>query len=375
MHIAGIANGFRSLGHTVSFVSPAGIDPTYSFAPGERHTITSRNLFAGFLNTLADRLPQLFFEILELLYNVFAVFRLSREIRSSKPDLLYERHAFFNIAGALCSQCFDLPIIIEVNELAGFARVREQCLVGLARKCERYIFRRAKLITAVSEFLSERIRSVPSSNAPVITIPNGVGIDWFDRRIDQVEVEDLRQSIGLTGKRVICFVGGLVPWHNFDLVLQVLASLIADRNEVALLLVGDGPLKTYILSKSQELEIEHAVHLTGQVAYRDVPKYISLSTVTVIPETNDYRSPIKLFEYMAMAKPVVAPRKPAIEIVITDGKEGVLFEPGDCASFLCALSCVLSNPDRARAMGMAGKEKVREQFLWEQHASRLLSAL
>jgi len=125
--------------------------------------------------------------------------------------------------------------------------------------------------------------------------------------------------------------------------------------------------------KIQKLPSGHDfVLMIGNVPHHEIPLYISLSDVAIIPETNSFRSPIKMFEYMALAKPVIAPRMPAIQVAIDDGKDGVLFEPGNCEDMKAALIQVLADPERAQELGIRARDKIMSQFTWEKHANNIM---
>ena len=376
VHIAGIVNGFRALGHSVSLVSPTNMDPTLPSLASDDNSYSKLSLSTRLLHTFADSLPEPFFEMMELFYNPLAVFRLKRAVVREGADFIYERFAFFNFAGALIARRMNIPLVVEVNELSGHKRVRAQCFLGIARRVEKFVFNRASLIITVSNFLNEEIRNMVGSTKQIVTIPNGVPREWLEDEPSIQDIECLRRKYNLERRKVICFIGGLVYWHNFDLLLEAVKSLQDDIPEVLLLIMGDGPAKEYIMSKAQDLGLKtSSLLLIGRVPHFDIPKYISLADVTVIPETNKFRSPIKMFEYMAMAKPVVAPRMPAIEAVISHGKDGFLFEPGECNSLKKYLSIVLSDSDLSQKIGSKAKEKIFSSFTWENHTNNILKNL
>ena len=82
-----------------------------------------------------------------------------------------------------------------------------------------------------------------------------------------------------------------------------------------------------------------------------------------------------MFEYMVMARPVVAPKKQPVEAVITDGIDGYLFEPNDRNSFYKALSSALESKELSLHRGDAARIKVLDHYLWKSHASTLLNEL
>ena len=374
VHIAGIVNGFRALGHSVHLVSPTSADPT---RPVAAVPVCSFSPHAALLHKLADYAPQPFFECMEFCYNFWAIFRLWRSVHTQKPDFIYERYAFFNFAGALVAKMKNIPFVVEVNELSGHKRIRGQFFVRLCSAIEKRSLRQADLIITVSDFLKQEVNiQVDPKRTKVITIPNGVPATWFDLAIVMDQETTLRVRLDLEGKKVLCFVGGLVHWHNFDLLLQAVREIRMVDNNVVVLLVGDGPMRQYILDRSDELGLPGgAVILAGSVSHANIPLYLQVADVAIIPETNAFRSPIKMFEYMAMGLPVVAPRKPAIETVITDGVEGILFEPGDCPSLTRALLQCIANPELSKKMGGAGRKKVHEGYTWEKHSERIVHML
>ena len=376
VHVAGIVNGFRSLEHSVRMVSPTNVDPTLPSLVSDDNSYSTFSLVAHLLHTLADFLPEPFFEMMELCYNPLAVFRLRRAVVKEKADFIYERFAFFNFAGALIARWMNIPLVVEVNELSGHKRVRAQCFVGIARRIEKFVFHRASLIITVSDFLNEEIKKIVGTQKRIVTIPNGVPQKWLDEEPAKKEIEHLRRQYGLSGNKVICFMGGLVRWHNFDLLLEVMKSLQEDVPEAVLMILGDGPMKGHILARVHELGIKNgSVLLVGAVPHNRIPEYLSLADVAVIPETNNFRSPIKMFEYMALAKPVVAPRMPAIQRVIEDKKDGLLFEPGSHSSMKAQLFYLLASPYNSKLIGQMARSKIMDRFTWEIHADTILSLI
>ncbi len=374
VHIAGIVNGFRSLGYTVHLVSPTNIDPTIQSSKSHDPMNRNKSIISSVLHYLADTVPQPVFELMELAYNVFAIPKLIRNILMKKPDLIYERYAFFNFSGALVSRLMGKRLIVEVNEISGHERVRGQSLKWLASFIERYIFRQATMIITVSDFLNSEISTMIDSNYKIVTIPNGVPCQWFSSKMDHGKAEKLRLENNLYGKKVICFIGSLVQWHNFDLMFDAVFSIRRDIPEILLMIVGDGPLREHLRDKIQKLPSGNdSVLMIGSVPHHEIPLYIHLTDVAIIPETNSYRSPIKMFEYMALAKPVIAPRMPAIQVAIDDGKDGVLFEQGNLEDMKAALIQVLTDPERALELGIRARDKIMSRFTWEKHAENIIN--
>jgi glycosyltransferase involved in cell wall biosynthesis len=376
VHISGISGAFEQLEHRVRFVSPYGIHARMPMPPRPGSGDSERRSGAKLLGHLADHAPQAFFESMELGYNSVAVPRLLRAASDFGAAFIYERYAFFNAAGAIASRLTGLPLVVEVNELAGYERVRDQEFVRLARAMERGVFKRASLVVTVSDFLSERVRASVGDRVPVATIPNGVSLSWVDgARADEIAVCGLRRRLGLGGRRVVCFVGGLVHWHNFGLLLEATRRVRCELPDVALVLIGEGSERTFVEARARELGLGDSIRLVGAVPHAEIGTYLGLADMAVVPHSNEYRSPIKLFEYMAFGRAVVAPRVPPIEAIVEEGRTGLLFEPGHAGSLHAALNVLLRDPVLAAEMGTRARAVVRRRYTWPVHARRILALL
>jgi glycosyltransferase involved in cell wall biosynthesis len=95
----------------------------------------------------------------------------------------------------------------------------------------------------------------------------------------------------------------------------------------------------------------------------------------VVPHSNDYRSPIKLFEFMAQERPVLAPRTEPIESVLMDGKEALLFTPLDVVSFRSALRKLLASSELRETIGRGARLLIERHHTWEQNARKILAGI
>jgi len=372
VHIAGIANGFQALGHEVAFVSPTDTDPISNI---NKKFLYNASQKTKVLHFLADHAPQVCFECIELLYNVIGISKLKNQIHKTEFGFIYERYAFYNIAGALMSKKYNIPLIVEVNELSGHERVRGQIMVPLAKKIEKLIFNQATLILVVSDFLKEHIAKMINSDRKILVIPNGVSREWVETEIPQSEIKGLQERLNITGKKVIGFVGGLDHWHSFDFLLELIGELKRNFSDIVLLIVGDGPLREYILSTADKLGLHDSIIITGIVPHEEVPKYISLFDIAIIPHSNEFRSPIKLFEYMAAGKAVVAPATIPIKSVIKDRINGAIFKLGIKEDALETINNLFINNQLREDIGKNAKNTIRDNYLWEKHSLNIVNEL
>src|SRR5260370_16665204 len=178
VHIAYIIKGFRDLGFGGHGVWSNGGD---SGGTAGRNPYGKKDGFKSkILTTLSRSLPQFFFEVLEIGYNLIAYLKLNHVISHRNIRFIYERNAFFLFAGAYLAKKYKIPYIVEVNEVAGEKRVRKQFFVNVAKSTERYIFNRADAIIVVSDFLKEKICARGINSAKIYVMPNGVDTALFN---------------------------------------------------------------------------------------------------------------------------------------------------------------------------------------------------
>ena len=368
VHIAGMAGGFRKLGHQVVFTSPSGIDPTQS--AGENPFRPKRR---GFLARLAAHLPGFLFELLEIGYNVFAGRRIGALLRREHFDLIYERHAFFLCITALLAQRRRIPLVVEVNELAGDERVRASpWLLPLARLADRITFQRARLITVVSPHLQRRIEALGIPKERILVLPNGV-----DEQTLQAEANGaaIRQRFLCNADSVVIgFAGWFVPWHRLDALVAQFAALAAGNAELRLMLVGDGPLREALETQAATLGIRDRLLLPGSVPHTEMPHYLAAMDICVIPHSNAYRSPIKLFEYMARGRAIVAAHTEPIALILHDGENGLLFESENDDALKEQLSTLIVDSGLRKKLGAQAKSDVGRNT-WVANARELLRNL
>jgi glycosyltransferase involved in cell wall biosynthesis len=127
-------------------------------------------------------------------------------------------------------------------------------------------------------------------------------------------------------------------------------------------LVGDGPLRPRYEEVAQELRIHRNVFFLGNRT--DVPNIISNLDVSVLSSTNEGFSNV-ILESMAASKPVVATKVGGSPEMVVNGVTGYLVPPADSGAIASAVIDLLQNPDKAQAMGTAGREVVKEKFTVE----------
>jgi len=369
VHLLGMARAFERAGLEVAIVSPPGVEVGNPGARPDRGAGLRRIWW-----TLAEKVPEFFFELMEIAYNVPAYFRLRRALREPGTVALYERYAFFGVAGALAAKSAGVPLVLEVNYTTEtpLYRRRSRLLRPLAARAERYVFRRADRIAAVSTQLTREVAAGGIPAGSIVMVPNAADPSRFRA---EVSGDAVRARYGFENARVIGFTGAFFPWHGLALLLEALPELFRVIPNAAALLIGEGPERASLEEKARRDGLAGRVRFAGWIGHEELPAHVAAFDVAVMPDSNDYGSPMKIYEYMAMGKPVVAPRLGPLEDGIRDGDTGLLFKPRDAAALRESLAALLQDDARRAAMGARAREHVLQNHTWDRNAARILELL
>ena len=365
-HILGMVRAFRELGHTVYVVSPPGTE----LDEGQADLHSLKDSKKEISRKVSVSFPEVFFELLEILYNVFAFFQMIFVMRKKKIDFVYERYALFSIAGILFSRIHGIPILLEVNDSAVVERIRKVLFSKIASRIEQWIFYHASSIITVSGVFKEIVVGRSIKEKKVFVTPNA--IDPHDFTVSKDARRLVRKQYQLHGKIVVGYVGGFSVWHRLDFLADTIAELTAIHPNIHCLLVGDGVNRPFLSQYVRKMGVEEHFTFTGKCYHNQVAKYISAMDITILPDANRYCSPLKLFEYMAMGKPVLAPRLPNVNEILTPGVNSVLFEQGEKEDLEKRLSEIIENKELRQNLGNNARRTVYEKHLWIHNARKII---
>jgi glycosyltransferase involved in cell wall biosynthesis len=313
-------------------------------------------------------LPSALAEVAEILYNLPAYSRLRRAYRSITPDFIYERYNLYYLAGMLLRRRYGVPLCLEVNsplaeERARFGSLR---LRRLARALERLVWRSADRIFVVTGVLKEIVASAGVSRERIIVIPNGVDQDSYP-----ADPYQTRPGTPLT----IGFVGFVRSWHGLDSVIAGLASE-RDNPLMRLIIVGDGPARLDLERQAETLDIRKIVEFTGVQNRQEIPEVIRTFDIALQPRAVSYASPLKLFEYMASGRAIVAPDQPNIREILTHEETAILFDPDDPPALWRAISRLVWDPQLRERLGRAARRALEARdYSWQANAARVTAAV
>jgi glycosyltransferase involved in cell wall biosynthesis len=361
-HVAGFASGAAALGHQLTFLvsgATQGGERVASISPSRAFS-ASKALFELWNNLAFTR------RSLQLI--------ASGEPASGEFDFIYQRYSRFNWTGVALSLITGLPLLLEFNGsevwISGHWDPIGQ--LWLLKRFERLNHRAADLIFVVSEAERRSVINAGVSAERIIANPNGVDINEFRPGVGGIEI---RRSLGIDDSQIVVgFIGTFGPWHGAP-VLAETARAINPKTNFYFLFMGDGDER----AKTESIVKQAGVRamFTGRLAHRIVPAYLDSCDVLVSPHVplSDGReffgSPTKLFEYMAMAKPVVASRLGQIADVMVDGENGLLVVPGDHLALARAIEKLAQDAALRGRLGANARSTVAEFYTWKQNAARV----
>ncbi|MBV8988445.1 MAG: glycosyltransferase family 4 protein, partial [Solirubrobacterales bacterium] len=302
-------------------------------------------------------------ELAEIAYNVPAYLRLARAFRAFQPDIVYERYNLFYVAGALLARRWRVPFYAEVNAPLADERSREGGLglMGVARAMERFVWNRAARIVAVTGVLRDTIAAQGAPRARIEVVANG---------IDMASFAAIPTPSGQGETVTLGFIGFMRAWHGLDRLLQEAARHGDER--VRLLIVGDGPALADLRCQAETLGLTSRVRFTGLAGRDAVPGLLAEMDILIQPKAVAYASPLKIFEYMAAGRAIVAPDQPNIREILAHEETALLFDPTESeAAWRAVLQLVEDAPLRHRLGVAARAEIARRDYTWRANAERL----
>jgi len=348
------------VGHTVSVVSPqvkSGTTPAH---------ILARELSA---NVALHYLPNLhkrwFFPLAS--HRPYA-FLAGEWIRRQGADALLVRN--LKLADHLLRQPGLPPLFFESHEV--FAQTfhedhpnpgrHERAKLEALERRERFVYRNARGIVALTPHLLDDIRTRYGEPAPSTIAPDGV-----DLRLASTTAKSTA-----CGRPRLLYLGSLHRWKGVEILIEALREL----PQATLRIVGGGGERIRELRRLAEAaRVGERIEFAGPVAPARRFEVIADAEICLLPSSNTsiggrYTSPLKLFEYMAMGKPVVAGNLPAMRDVLQHGRNALLAEPGSPQSFAACIRDLIGNPTLSRALGDQARSDARG-YCWTRRAEQL----
>jgi len=227
-------------------------------------------------------------------------------------------------------------------------------------------------IVTISPELAETYAAAGVPPERVVTAPDGVDLERF---AEVPAKSEARRILHLPEGHLVVYVGHLYEHRGIEVILDV-ADLAPD---VQFRLVGGWPDQVGRRRKEIESRGLKNVELSGFIANADVPLYLAAADVLVMPysrrvRTAAWMSPMKMFEYMAAARPILGSDLPSVRSVLSHAETAWLVEPDNAQALHHGLRHLISHPETAERLGRNARHAV-DSDTWDARAKMILEKL
>jgi glycosyltransferase involved in cell wall biosynthesis len=365
VQIRALARGLAKLGHQVDVRFLGAYEQGETKAPQVLKKITWLRRYGHF--------PRL------LLRNVPLWRRELKYLREFQPDVVLAVSSYGTISAALATAWLRLPLVLfceaplEYEYSLFFTQYYAYPAIG--RWLEGFNIRRARRVVCISEILKGYFMHYGEAAAKYKVIPNGV-----DHLAMQPAPPDpvLRGELNLQEKLVVGFIGSFQFFGNLEEFLQLCRTLCRTFPNLVFLFVGAGETADSLQRFSVVEGLEAQFRFLGTVKHEEVPQYLSLMDIVISPYRGDYLfygSSMKLLEYMACGKAVLATALGQIKELIQDGNNGMLYDPDDWQGMAIKLTVLIQDEHLRQQLGTRARDTIERGWTWDHQVERLARVL
>lgn len=303
----------------------------------------------------------------------------------SDVSLIYHRYSINNFLGVYLSIKYKLPLVLEFNGSEVWISKnwgKPLKYEKISEKIELLNLKRAKLIVVVSDPIKNDLLKLGISPDKILVNPNGVDPNVYTPDLD---VSLLKEHLGLSNKIVIGFIGTFGPWHGAEILAEAFCLLLKNnpefKNSIHLLMIGDGTRIGEVKKIISDNRFDEFVTFSGIIPQTKGPSYLATCDVLVSPHvpnidgTPFFGSPTKLFEYMSMAKGIVASDLDQIGEILEHNKTALLVKPGNVIELASGIKKLILDKNLRDELGINARNKIIESYSWEIHTKKIFNRL
>ncbi|HEY8293023.1 MAG TPA: glycosyltransferase [Thermomicrobiales bacterium] len=351
------------------------IIPRFAFRPSAFSDLGATHLLRLPFNAGRHLIRSVLWSYLERTWFSFRVFLHIVAVRP-RPEVVYVRDILCALwLSLLLPMLLHVAVIFEMHDREATNPSANSGPVArwLARRIDALAVRHASGLVSLTEAFVPELHALTDATAhrPIRVIPDAYD-DHVYRPRDRMAA---RLALALPpDASVVAYTGLTFAYHGVDLLVDAFALVTEALPSALLLLVGgrDGE-RTAVAEQIARRGIADRVRIVPPQPTSEIPAYLAAADILVIPDTvtKASASPLKLFEYAAMARPIVAPSLPALrEILPTDAAHYVT--PGDPAAFAAGIIRLATHPDEASAMAARARQAV-ERYTYRNRATAIVA--
>jgi len=363
----GFMDGLRQLGHETR-IFWRGYQP-----PDDRREAYEKRQKSLWKRTLRKYLnePKL------LLTNAKHIIQEEKIFEEMNPDVVISRLTLYQFSSRFLCKRKGIPLIIEADnppiyENNKFYGKDNFHLSRIAETIEQQNLLQADAIIVLSNILKDFFIEKGIPEEKMIVIPNGADPEiFFPRPRDH----ELSEKYHLTDKKIVGWIGSLDGgWQGLGNLVRMTQDVLSQCDDILFMYVGGARNKLRFQELIQETGFSDRVILPGVVPYDEIPRYLSAMDIVIAPYPKMdfwYPSSMKVFEYMASGKAVVASDVGQIGEVIEDGQNGRLFDPDIKEDLTNKVIQLVKNPDLCDKLGENAHKMVLRKYTWKGHAKKI----
>ena len=306
-----------------------------------------------------------------ILYQITLFYNLFVLCRKVKIDIIYARQETFNFSPLIISKLLNIPYVIEINGLL----IEEKRVLGINRRLialtrlsEKINYKHAVQIISVTQGIKNGIMqryNIPDEK--IVVIENGANTDLF-KPMEQNKLNlNLDENYNYVG-----YVGSFARWHGLENLIKSAPLVLKVCKNTKFIFIGDGPLKEELFNMVDNFNLRDDFVFIGRTPHDEMPQYINIFDVCMILKDKDISgSPLKLWEYMACGKPVVATNTKDFKALEKCGA-GILVDSGKHEEVANAIQTLLNDRELSKQMGTKARKCVVENHSWERVAMKVI---
>lgn len=296
-------------------------------------------------------------------------------------DIIYTRNSTIGLIGMLIWIHHKTNLIYEVNTI-----LPDECKISqhhyniienfwMRLRCyiNTSVAKNADGIIAVTKGIKNELIRQGVDSKKIFVVENGANVDIF-------KPMDANISKGILGldKNIhyVCFVGSLAPWQGVEYLINAAPSILKEIPETKFLIIGDGQMKEELISLAEKTSVFNKFIFTGSVPYEEVPTYINASDVCVALKSHlkSGYSTLKMYEYLACGKPIVASNEEGLGNVLEKTGSGIAVNRGSVENVSNAIIKLIKNKELRKSMGKNGRKLVLEKYTWNATVKQIIEA-
>jgi len=371
-HISGVINNLQAFGLRPLFITTDRVPTVDPAIP--THLVCGSERFWNYRELPAFVMDRVFGD------------RADDVLKAQRVGFIYQRSSLNNFVGVRLARRYQVPLVVEYNGsevwISRHWGNHPLMYSALSERIEGLNFAAADLIVVVSDAMREELRARGVDAGKVLVNPNGVDVDRYSPSVD---AEPVRRRFGFGGRLVFGFIGTFGAWHGAEALAAAYGRLLQSRPDLrtttSLLFIGDGArvpeTKSIIAASAAAANTVFA----GLVPQADGPQYLAACDVLVSPHvpnpdgTPFFGSPTKLFEYMAMGRPIIASNLDQIGSILRHADSAWLVPPADTVALADAMALLADDELLRRQLADRARRDAVARHTWRAHTRLIVDAV